>query len=261
MQGKNKHGLSRYIPEDVKREVRQRCGFGCVICGFGFYDYEHFNPDFVDARVHDPSGMTLLCSQCNQKRARGRLSAHTVEMANRNPKCRQEGFANELFDFHHEPIRIKFAGVEFYNCEHLIVINDQPILSVQPSEEQNGPMLLSGIFCNSIGQESLRIDKNEWQAKTDNWDVECVGPRITIRSASKEISLVIRMEVPDGLVIERLDMMFDGFRLIGDQNVLKVSFNGGKWNEYRTCSMAHCYAGLVLESALKSANDSSLPHF
>ncbi|MHB0562224.1 hypothetical protein ACX3RA_15640, partial [Escherichia coli] len=59
----NKHGLSRRIPETIKRQIRQRCGFGCVICGFGFYDYEHFKPDFVDAKVHDPNGMTLLCSQ------------------------------------------------------------------------------------------------------------------------------------------------------------------------------------------------------
>ena len=62
MDDTNKHGLSRYIPEAIKREVRQRCGFGCVICGFGFYDYEHFDPDFADAKFHDPNGMTLLCS-------------------------------------------------------------------------------------------------------------------------------------------------------------------------------------------------------
>lgn len=29
----NKYGLTRDIPEDVKRKVRKRCGFGCVICG------------------------------------------------------------------------------------------------------------------------------------------------------------------------------------------------------------------------------------
>jgi hypothetical protein len=74
----NKHGLPRSIPSHIKQEIRQRCGFGCVICGFGFYDYEHFDPDFVDAKSHSPEGMTLLCSQCNQKRARKRLSVATV---------------------------------------------------------------------------------------------------------------------------------------------------------------------------------------
>lgn len=29
----NKQGISRDIPDPIKRDVRQRCGFGCVICG------------------------------------------------------------------------------------------------------------------------------------------------------------------------------------------------------------------------------------
>jgi hypothetical protein len=33
MKKNNKYGLKRTIPEKIKREVRQRCGFGCVRCG------------------------------------------------------------------------------------------------------------------------------------------------------------------------------------------------------------------------------------
>ncbi len=29
------------IPLPIQREVRQRCGFGCVICGLPLYDYDH----------------------------------------------------------------------------------------------------------------------------------------------------------------------------------------------------------------------------
>lgn len=67
MAEKNKYGLSRYVPSDVRRIVRQRCGFGCVICGLSLYDYEHFAPYFKDAKSHDPDGITLLCMQSNQK--------------------------------------------------------------------------------------------------------------------------------------------------------------------------------------------------
>lgn len=49
----NKHGLSRTIPEPVKREVRQACGFGCVFCGHALVEYEHVDPLFADARLHD----------------------------------------------------------------------------------------------------------------------------------------------------------------------------------------------------------------
>lgn len=252
----NKYGLSRHVPESVKREVRQRCGFGCVICGFGFYDYEHFKPDFVDAKVHDPNGITLLCSQCNQKRARGnRLSAHTVEIANKNPKCLEVGFANEMFDFHSDPITIKFAGVTIYNCEHVVAINDEPILSIQPSPSPNGPMLLSGIFCDSLGREALRIHENEWAASSGNWDVECKGPRIIIRSGPGEIILVLRMDAPKGLVIERLEMLYEGITLRGNENLLEVSMNGGPWQRWYSCAVSDCDIGLAFFGGQRAAND------
>ena len=53
---KNRFGLSRYIPEDIKRLVRQNSKFGCVVpgCRISFYEYEHILPEFKDARAHDP---------------------------------------------------------------------------------------------------------------------------------------------------------------------------------------------------------------
>lgn len=251
----NKHGLSRTIPPFVKREVRQRCGFGCVICGFGFYDYEHFDPDFADATEHNPDGMTLLCSQCNQKRARGRLSAHTVAVANANPKCLQQGFASEMFDFHSEPIEIKFAGVTFYDCKHLIVVNERPILSVQPAIDDKSPVLLSGVFCDPAGRETLIINENEWSVDSKYWDVECIGPRITIRSSPGQIVLVLKMNSPTGIVVERFDMLFEGVRLKGDEEALKVCYDGENWNGYVCYSIRHCSTGINIITRPCAAND------
>ena len=68
---RNKHGLTRDIPNDVKRKVRQRDGFGCVICGSAFYTYEHFDPEFVEAENHDPHGICLLCGTCHRRKTSG----------------------------------------------------------------------------------------------------------------------------------------------------------------------------------------------
>ncbi|HCX5186900.1 TPA: hypothetical protein OZT99_000770 [Escherichia coli] len=252
----NKHGLSRTPPSSVKRIVRQRCGFGCVICGFGFYDYEHFDPDFVDATEHNPDGMTLLCSQCNQKRARGgRLSAHTVAVANANPKCLQQGFASEMFDFHSEPIEINFAGVTFYDCDHLIVVNGRPMLSVQPALQDNSPVRLSGVFCDSIGRETLTITENEWSVDSGYWDIECIGPRIIIRSAPGQIVLVLKMNSPTGIVIEKIDMFFEGVGFRGNGDNLKVCMDGINWGDWSGGSMSHCIMGIVLITRPCAAND------
>ena len=255
MTTKNRHGLSRRVPADVKRVIRQRCGFGCVICGFGFYEYEHFDPDFADATQHNPMGMTLLCSQCNQKRARGRLSAESVALANNNPKCLEQGFANELFDFHSEPLEIIFGGMEFYNCKHLIVVNERPILTVQPSPMPNSPMLLSGVFCDEMGRDMLKIKENEWSVKSDNWDVDIEGPRIIIRSAPRQISLVLKMNPPKGIIVERLDMTFEGVRFKGDEQTLQFTMDGSNWHKWSGCSVRNGYVGIAIETRPRAAND------
>ena len=76
---RNKHGLPRTIPESIKRKVRQRCGFGCVICGIGLYEYEHFAPEYKDAKSHAPEGITLLCPNHHARKTIGRLSLETIK--------------------------------------------------------------------------------------------------------------------------------------------------------------------------------------
>lgn len=252
----NKHGLHRAIPSDIKRQVRRRCGFGCVICGFAFYDYEHFAPDFSDAVEHNPNGMTLLCSQCNQKRARGRLSASSVAAANAKPKCLQQGFSSELFDFGVDPIEIKLAGVTFYDCRHLIVVNGCPILSVSPPRESGESLLLSGLFADAGGKINLTINENVFSVDASNWDVECIGPRIKIRSAPGVISLVLKMVPPTKLIVERLEMRFRGVHFRGDSNVLQISMDGIHWSNWYGGNVRHCLIGIAIEKGPCAANDS-----
>lgn len=72
---KNKHGLSRTIPDKIKEQVRKNSGFGCVICGVGIIEYEHVNPEFKDCTEHNSENITLLCPTCHSKKTRGFLSS------------------------------------------------------------------------------------------------------------------------------------------------------------------------------------------
>lgn len=240
----NKHGLGRTIPAQVRREVRQRCGFGCVICGLSLYDYEHFSPDFKDATFHDPKGITLLCMQCNQKRNRKVLSVETVAEANINPKCLQQGFANEAFDFGSHPIEVKFAGVTFKNVKHLIRVEGIPILSIKNPETKGAPFLLSGKFSDDCGLPTLTIEHNEWRVGGDTWDIECEGAKIIIRKAPGDIALVLRSEPPYKLVVERLNMEFEGIYFRGNEDLLEISNDGKYWDQWRGCSMEDCLVGM-----------------
>ncbi|WP_163002242.1 hypothetical protein [Pseudomonas viridiflava] len=218
----NKHGLPRYISSEVKRAVRVKCGFGCVICGLAYYDYEHFAPDFKDARSHAVEGITLLCMQCNQKRARGTLSAKTVALADADPKCKQQGFASELFDIGSDPLNIRFAGSNYIDCGCLIHIAGVDVLSVRPPEQPGSPMLMSGAFSDSTGAVTLTIRENVFSVGGDSWDVEVVGPLITVRRGPGDIALQLRVNPPHGITVERINMEIEGVSLVGDESQLEM---------------------------------------
>lgn len=242
---RNQHGLGRYVPQAVRREIRSRCGFGCVICGLAYYDYEHFDPDFKDAKEHNPAGMTLLCMQCNQKRARGTLSSQTVALANQAPKCRQQGFASELFDFSSEPIEVKFAGVSFYNCRTLIRVSGVDLLSFKPPEEPGTPVLLSGYLSDITGATTLKIVDNIWSAGEENWDVEVKGQRIIFRRSPSDIALQIRVAPPHALAVEIINMEFEGYHLNGNEQTLAYSRDGTSWSTLTAVSISGCDVGIA----------------
>lgn len=245
MAERNHHGLGRYVPQDVRREIRTRCGFGCVICGLAYYDYEHFDPDFKDAKEHNPEGMTLLCMRCNHKRARGTLSAATVARANAHPKCKQQGFASELFDFGPEPIEVKFAGASFIDCGTLIQVGGVDLLSFKPPSEPGSPFLLSGFLSDATGATTLKIVDNEWFAGDENWDVEVVGPVITIRRGLGDIALQVRVMPPHALVIEQIDMQCEGYFFKGRGDTLKVSQDGRSWTTFNAIGVRSCRIGIM----------------
>lgn len=252
----NRFGLPRYVPADTAREVRQRCGFGCVICGKAFYDIEHFSPDFKDATEHNPSGMTLLCMQCNQKRARGTLSVETVVRANASPKCLSDGFASEIFDIGYEELSIVFAGVTFKNCRNLIAINNEPILSIARPIQHGMPFLLSGVFNDESGREILRINENQFSVISESWDVEVKGCSITVRSALGDVQLVLRVVPPKLVIVEKIKMRFKSIFLDGNEDELRISTDWGKgWNKFYGCNLDGCETGIAINDGV--ANDST----
>ncbi len=81
MQNLNKYGLSRRIPAEIRRDVRQRSNFGCIICRRGFYQYEHIDPPYENAKEHNPENICCLCGACHDAVTRGQLSKRMIKNA------------------------------------------------------------------------------------------------------------------------------------------------------------------------------------
>lgn len=225
---KNKHGLDRAIPAEVKRKVRKNSGFGCVICGAGYWEYDHVEPEFADCYEHDANSITLLCVYHHGIKTKGLLSKERIIKAMNNPKSLQDGFSFERFEISDKAPIIRIGGAKFENVPIPIQIDNDPLITVSPPEEEGSPFLISGEFYDSTGKKSLILEKNEWKAYNENWDVDTVGTRVSIREKKGQISLILRSIPPNELIIEKLDMEKNGFIFKADLETLELKEPGGR---------------------------------
>jgi hypothetical protein len=249
--GKNKYGLSRKIPPHIKREVRKRCGFGCIICGCGLIQYEHVDPEFHEAKSHDPESIVTLCPTCHASVTSKFWSKERVKRHAMEPACLKEGFLKHVFDFYSDGHpSVQFGGALLKNCPTPMEIFGTPLLKIKPPECDGGPFLLSGTFCDKSGSPTLKIIDNEWVAYADSWDVEVSAGGITVRNGPRDIVLRLRVEPPHTLVVERLKMTygFINIDVTGDELIINT-------NTFTGCIMDGCAVGFSLYPLQRSVVD------
>lgn len=240
----NKHGLSRHIPEKVKRIIRQNSGFGCVVCGNFTTNYEHVDPEFKDAKIHDPEKMTLLCATCHDKVTRRRLSKASVKRAMENPRAKQNGFANEWFDLSDSCPIFYIGSCSFVECWTPIRIEGIDILRVDLPEHEKSPVRLSGVFFDELGRIALVIKNNEYWANSGMSDITFVGNTLFIRN---KLTIVLEMEIspPLTFVIKKIDMNVFGNTLQCDDD--KIVYNKYKGAKIILSGSSFLYHEVALE--------------
>lgn len=215
---------SRNIPEQIKREVRQRCGFGCVICGSIVYDYDHMLNDWDEVKEHVASDITLLCPSHHREKTNGLLTREAVKQANDNPHNKVSGESSPYQLHYSGDIAIAvIANNSFTNdsCivghqgQHLpfvvpILIDGVPIIGFKFQDER---LLLDISFFNEYNEQILRIIENQLIFKPDTWDVDLRGANLKIREGKRKIVLHIEFCPPNKLIIHQALIRFSGIIL------------------------------------------------
>lgn len=237
----NRFGLSRTIPDPIKREVRQRCGFGCVLCGMAVCQYEHIDPPFSEAKTHDPTAIALLCGSHHDKVSRGLMSKQTIKNALASPRALQHGFSFDTFDVGSNAPSVRLGTLTALRPRTILRVFGENVIEVAPPEQTGGPFRISAVFSDKEGREIFRIKDNVWETPIGNWDVEIVGPRITLRSAPRALLLQLRVEPPDLLVIERLEMYYQGTHINCDErHGFSIETGARKFFQTDTMTLEDC---------------------
>ena len=155
---------SRNIPWPIQREVRQRCGFGCVFCGLPLYEYDHII-DWSKAKTHIADEITLLCDQHHREKTSSLLPLKKVKEANDNPFCLKTG-VSKPYDLHYSGNEVEAViGSNTYKTKSEdnktvicpIVIDGIPLLSFSISDDH---LLLNLNIFDESNQLVLRILNN-----------------------------------------------------------------------------------------------------
>ena len=250
----NKHGLPRDIPAPIKRKIRQRSKFGCVICRAGIFDYEHIDPEHSEATTHDPDDICCLCTACHAKVTRGHFSKAYVRKKYKEVEAadvREVPPPFDGLDFHDGKAELKIGGISYDpGVTAVVKYHGNEIFSISPSESDMAG--INALFLDDDGKESLKILDNVWHGAVEAWDTEVVGPRIMVRKRKGVFALVLRLEPPGRIVIEKLDMRVgDAHILVSEQSYAVGRYYDEKNINWFHANMVHMGAPLPGASAIE----------
>ena len=211
---KNKYGLDRYIDADTRRKIRQNSKFSCVICRAPFCTYEHFDPEFKDAKTHDPDGMCLLCPSCQSETTAGRLSKEVIKTryAARKAEKRAESRKENFIFFDRMPtVKLGHSTVKY--ADTIICTDTTDCLSFRRDQE-TGTFLINMAIFDVEGKEVFRISENTWTSTYEPWDFEFKGKVITFSCKPRGIIFQAVLDSSANIVeITHLDMILDRSRV------------------------------------------------
>ena len=238
---------SRNIPLPIQREVRQRCGFGCVICGLPLYEYEHMS-EWASVKRHVADEITLLCDQHHREKTGGLLPKEVVSKANLNPFNLRENVSKPYnLHFSGKDAEIEIGGNSF-TCEDLgygtamvpISVDGTPLIGLIIAD---GHLLLNLVIFDEYNNPVLHIKNNQLYYSTEPWDIQLVGTKLTIREAHRKILIEINFQPPNKVIISRGRFLRNGVEiLVRPENIL-ITNNSCLISG---CHAHNCHGGLII---------------
>ncbi len=238
---------SRNIPLPIQREVRQRCGFGCVICGIPLYEYEHMD-EWAEVERHVADEITLLCDQHHREKTGGLLPKEVVREANANPFNLREGVSRPYnLHFSGKIAEVEIGGNSF-TCEDQgygtamvpLSVDGTPLIGLIMAD---GHLLLNLVIFDEFNAPVLHIKNNQLYYSTEPWDIQLVGTKLSVREAHRKILIEINFQPPNRIAINRGRFLRNGVEILVRSTNILVTNNSGL---FKDCHVHNCHGGLII---------------
>jgi hypothetical protein len=224
------------IPLPLKRAIRKRCGFGCVICGLPLYEYDHLY-GYSPRIGHVESEITLLCDKHHKEKTNRLLPLQDVLAANEAPLNLRSGVSSP-YHFHMSGPK---CTVQLGDCSFSASLRQRTALvplaiwgqTIVGFTFDDGHLFLTlQLYVRDRSQPKsadrlvLAVLENELVYCTDLWDVQFVSSALTVHREHRDIALVMRLHPPDRINIERARLQYNGCEVEIGPNGVKNLWSG-----------------------------------
>ncbi len=238
---------SRNIPLPIQREVRERCGFGCVMCGMPLYEYEHME-EWALVKRHIANEITLLCDHHHREKTNGLLPKEVVRKANKDPFNLREGISKPyLLHFSGDEAIVEIGGNTFsctdqgYGTAMIpISVDGIPLIGLILAD---GHFLLNLVIFNEYNSPVLHIKNNQLIFKPVAWDIQLVGTVLTVRENHRKILIEIEFCPPNKVIFKRGRFLRNGVEILVRPTNIFITNNR---TIIRGCSAINCLGGLII---------------
>jgi hypothetical protein len=244
----NKYGLTRSIPESVKRQVRINSKFACIVpdCRESIYEYEHLIPEYKDAKEHNSDNICLTCAKHNptKKGVIGNEYYSKQQLINfykliKNSKNPPPPLNKDFFNYLENPVRIKIGDFEMEDVESIITIDNENYLSFNKNKDNNEfapKVMFSGKFNNSKKENIFTIKNNEWISDYNHYDLITTNGKIKIYEESRKC-IFEAYKIPENnkIIISKLNLIKYPFNIFieKDSFIVRRYINNYQWIEVK----------------------------
>jgi hypothetical protein len=240
---------SRNIPLPIQREIRQRCGFGCVICGLPLWEYHHIN-GWASVQEHKADEITLLCDKHHREATAGLITTEQVIAANESPHNLRTGQSSPLaLHFEGDSCEIHIGG-NYFTTSYVgqptesipLMVDGIPLVGFLL---EDGQLLLNLIVFDQFNDVVLRIANNQLFYSISPWDIQVEGKTLVIREKARQFLIRITFDPPNRVVIDKGRLLCNGVEVLVDSNHILVTNNSILISG---CSAINCHGGLIIGS-------------
>jgi trigger factor len=211
------------VSRPTKLEVRQRCGFGCILCGLPIYQYDHMH-GYSESTADVPEEITLLCPNHHADKTLGRLPLEKVLQANDAPVNVKTGVSSP-YGFHYQGgmCTIGIAQSQFIGVGHkltALLMRDEEVISFDFSSD--GQLFLNANIRDRSGELVFSVQENEMLYSSRQWDIEYVGQTLTVRQGQRDILFELKFGPPSRIDLTRANLAYGNVAITVDATAFHV---------------------------------------